>query len=522
MARRLPRAFAVPAVVGLALLGWLVPQLAGQSPQPPPALTLLAREARRPLPLVIVNEQEFVALDDLAATFQLSVREESGAVTVSYKGRTIVLNPEQTIASVAGRMISLPVRPVRSGGRLLVPLEFISRALAPIYDARLDLRRPSHLLVIGDMRVPRLTITTDAPGPGVRVTVDATPQTTNTVTREADHLAIRFEADALDVTVPPVAPQGLLSAIRRSDAATVILDLGPRFGSYRATTQAVDASSHLTIELLPPPTDSAPALTGGAPAAGAGGSPAAASSTGTAPPAADPLLFGVPATAIRTVTLDPGHGGADQGAKGAAGLTEKALTLNVARRLKSALEGRLGLRVLMTREDDRDVPFDTRTAIANNNKADLFISLHANASFRPQVSGASVLVATFPDEAHARQALEPQRVTVFGGGSRDIELLPWSQAQLGYLDRSASFAELLKQRFDRRVPLDATPIDRAPLRILTSANMPAVLIEMGYLSNPDQEKLMMGGEFQGTLAQAIVDAVVDFRNALDAVPGVDR
>jgi len=522
MVGRLLRAPGRPAAVGLALLCWLGARLAGQNPQTPPSLTLLAREARRPLAISIVNEQEFVALDDLAATFQLSVREEPGAVTVSYKSRTIVLNPEQTIASVAGRMISLPVRPVRSGGRLLVPLEFISRALAPIYDARLDLRRPSHLLVIGDLRVPRLSITIDAPGPGVRVTVDAMPPTTNTLTREADHIAIRFDADALDASVPPVSPQGVLSAIRRSDPVTVILDLGPRFGSYRATTQAVDGSTRLTIDLLPPPSDSAPTLTGGTPAPGTGGSPALTSTTGTPPPAVDPLSFGVPATAIRTVTLDPGHGGADHGAKGTAGLAEKTLTLNVARRLKGALEGRLGLRVLMTREDDRDVPFDTRTAIANNNKADLFISLHANASLRPQVAGASVLVATFPDEAHARQALEPQRVTVFGGGLRDIELLPWSQAQLGYLDRSATFADLLKQRFDRRVPLDTTPIDRAPLRILTSANMPAVLIEMGYLSNPDQEKLLMSGEYQGTLAQAIVDAVVDFRNALDGVPGVDR
>src|SRR5262245_12445112 len=129
MARQLSRAFHVPTVVGLALLGWLAVELAGQNPQPP-SLTLIAREPRKPLPLAVDNDQEFVALDDLAATFQLSVREESGAVTVSYKGRTIVLNPEQTIASVAGRMISLPVRPVRSGGRLLVPLEFIGRALA--------------------------------------------------------------------------------------------------------------------------------------------------------------------------------------------------------------------------------------------------------------------------------------------------------------------------------------------------------------------------------------------------------
>ena len=104
----------------------LAGRLAGQGATP--SLTLLTRDGRRTLALSVQSDQEFVALDDLAAAFQLAVRDESGAVSVSYKGRTIVLTPDQTIASVAGRMISLPARPVRSGGRLLVPVDFVSRA----------------------------------------------------------------------------------------------------------------------------------------------------------------------------------------------------------------------------------------------------------------------------------------------------------------------------------------------------------------------------------------------------------
>src|SRR5207245_1219836 len=80
-----------------------------------------------------------------------------GAITVSYKGKTIVLTPDQALASVSGRLVSLPAPPTRNGRRWLVPVEFISRALGLIYDARLDLRKPSRLLVIGDLRVPRLT-----------------------------------------------------------------------------------------------------------------------------------------------------------------------------------------------------------------------------------------------------------------------------------------------------------------------------------------------------------------------------
>src|SRR5437870_3902288 len=113
-------------------------------------ITVLAGEGRRALPLTLVSDQEFVALDDLAAAFQLTVHEEAlGAITVTYKGKTIVVTPEQALASVSGRLVSLPAPPSRSGRRWLVPVEFISRALTLVYDARLDLRKGSRLLVVG-------------------------------------------------------------------------------------------------------------------------------------------------------------------------------------------------------------------------------------------------------------------------------------------------------------------------------------------------------------------------------------
>jgi N-acetylmuramoyl-L-alanine amidase len=203
-------------------------------------------------------------------------------------------------------------------------------------------------------------------------------------------------------------------------------------------------------------------------------------------------------------------------------LTEKALTLAVGRRVKTTLETRLGLRVLLTREDDRELPLDARTAVANNNKADLFISLHANASLRPTNAGASMLVAQFPDEGVARRALEPHRVPVFGGGNRDIELVPWGLAQIRYLDQSTVLADLLQQHIGSRAPLDLRPTDRAPLRVLASANMPAVLIELGYLSNAEQEARLGNGEYQTGIANAIVDAVVEFRDHLSRAPEADR
>jgi N-acetylmuramoyl-L-alanine amidase len=220
--------------------------------------------------------------------------------------------------------------------------------------------------------------------------------------------------------------------------------------------------------------------------------------------------------AIRTIAVDAGHGGEDAGVKGEGGMAEKELTLAVARRLKAAVEARLGIRVLLTRDEDRNVPIDERAAIANNSKADLFISLHANAALRGTPSGASIHVAAFNTAQEKQAKLAPERLPTFGGGLRDIELVEWDLAQLRYLDQSTELARIVREQFDGRVPLDQhQPTEAGPFRVLESANMPAVLIEMGYLSNADQETALGGAEFQNTFVQAVMDAVVKFRDYLE-------
>jgi N-acetylmuramoyl-L-alanine amidase len=94
--------------------------------------------------------------------------------------------------------------------------------------------------------------------------------------------------------------------------------------------------------------------------------------------------------------------------------------------------------------------------------------------------------------------------------------VPWDLAQTRHLDQSAAFADLLEQAFHDRVTLSARPIDRAPLRVLESANMPAVLVELGYLTNPEQAKLLAGDGLQNSVVQALLDAIVKFRDTLPA------
>lgn len=453
--------------------------------------------------MTVANDQELVFLDDLATQFQLAVRDEFGAITVGYKGKTVLLTPDQPLVSVAGRLVSLPAAPTRTARRVLVPVEFINRALALIYDSRLDLRKPSRLLVVGDWRVPRVRMRLDG-GDVVRIVFDTVPRTDSSVSQQNNSLLVKFEADALDVSIPTFQPQPLVQAVRLVEPVTLAIDLGPRFSSFRASTQPLDGSSRLTIDLMPAQTD-APVAAAPAPA--------------PAPAAPPPDLSALgQASGLRVIAIDPGHGGDDDGVKGAGGTKEKDLALAVARRLKGAIEARLGIRVVLTREDDRPVPLATRAALANNNKADLFISLHANASFRKVASGASILYAAFDREVEqsTRASLGSQRLPAFGGGTRDVDLVFWDLAQLRYIPRSGELAALLEEQFHDRIPLSTRAVGRAPLDVLESANMPAVMIEMGYLTNDEQEAQMNTPEFQNTLVQAVFDAVLRFRDTLGA------
>jgi N-acetylmuramoyl-L-alanine amidase len=498
-----------PSAVTLALLLALAAALSSQTPAPP-SLTVFSRDGRRAIPIAIVGDQEFVGLDDLVAMFQLTLREDAlGAITVSYKGKTILLTPDQALASVSGRLVSLPAAPTRSGRRWLVPEEFISRALALIYDQRLDLRKPSRLLAVGDVHVPRIVVRYESVAANAgRLTIEATPRTLSTVTQEGDHLTVKFDADALDAPnplLPPPPAQSLVTGMRFVDATTLAVDLGPRFAGFRSTSLPTDTTLRLVLDILAQTQTETPAQ------------PAAPPAQPQPGPAEIPPAFGQGSSVIHTIAVDAGHGGDDEGVRTADGVKEKDLALAIARRVRAIVEARLGLRVLLTRDDDRNVPMDERASLANNNKADLFISLHANGSVRQAASGAAIYCAAFDkDAAQTAAAGGTERLPTFGGGLRDVEMVPWDLAQTRHLAQSEAFAALLEQQFREHVPLASRPIDRAPLRVLESANMPAVLIELGYLTNPDQAKLLVGDAFQNTAAQAIFDAIVRFRDTLPA------
>ena len=448
-----------------------------------------------------------VGLDDLAAIFQLSVREDTlaGGLTVTHKGKSVILTPGQPLASAAGRIVSLPCPPSRDGRRWLVPVEFINRALSVVYDQRLDVRKDSRLVLVGAVRVPRVTVREDITGPQTRVTLTVSPKTSYTIAQDASHVLVRFDADALDLALPAAGPQGMVQAIRASETgATVSIDVGPRLGSYRGSFVPQEDGGQVVVDLLP--TAAEPASP---PSSRAGAAPSPVPQAPEAPsPAVQPAAGG-----LRTIVLDPGHGGDEPGVKGANGVLEKDITLAIARRLKALLESRLGVRVLLTRDGDQTVALDDRAALANNSMADLFVSLQLNASVRLEPGGAQIYYFSAElsgDEAH-KAADSRQTLPALGGGSRTIEMIPWELAQLRHVSESALLAASLEETFQGRVRLSSRAIEQAPLRVLAGVNMPAVLVEVGFLTNLDEEKQLLSETYQNTLAQAILDGLLRFR-----------
>ena len=488
------------------------------------AYSLYMPDGRKQLPFRVANGIEVVSLDQLAGFFGLTIAEDAGVggLTVRGRGQTVLLIPGQSFASIGpGRIVSLPGPIQRERNSWQVPVDFIRLVIAPALNLRVDVRRPSRLIVVGDVRVPRITgrFEKQATG-GLRLTIEAQPAAPRRITREGNRLFIRYDATALD-TNPISGAVAEFATAARYEGTAVVVDLGPQTVSFRSDEAD---PSRVVVDLLPaapPPSPAPPPVTAPPPAAA---TPPPAAAARPDPADAPVAEAGVPIGSMRTIVIDPGHGGDERGARGPGDLLEKDYVLQLARRLRSAIESRFGLRVLLTRDSDENTPIDQRTSMANNNKAELFISLHANGSVRPATRGAQVLTLSAPDYVgEGREAEQGELpVPVVGGQTRRIDVVPWDLAQIPFADRSAAVAAaLVRQLTERGVVLHPTPTARLPLRVLVGANMPAVLLEVGFLTNAEDAAALTSANRTSALIEAVLATVAEVRRGLPA-PGERR
>ncbi|MBC7364728.1 MAG: N-acetylmuramoyl-L-alanine amidase [Candidatus Aminicenantes bacterium] len=219
----------------------------------------------------------------------------------------------------------------------------------------------------------------------------------------------------------------------------------------------------------------------------------------------------------RTIVIDPGHGGIETGAKGNFGTLEKDITLAIGLKLKAEVEKNLNYRVVMTRETDVVVPLAQRAAIANNNRADLFISIHANGSRRPNAHGSETffLSLTATDEEARRLAYFENNENglieqIKGKEADDLKMILWDMAQSAYLKQSSQLAEIVQSELNELLKTTNRGIKQAPFKVLTGVACPAILVEVAFITNPEEEKKLQSEDFQVRVAEAIYRGLAKF------------
>jgi N-acetylmuramoyl-L-alanine amidase len=221
---------------------------------------------------------------------------------------------------------------------------------------------------------------------------------------------------------------------------------------------------------------------------------------------------------VGRVVIDPGHGGHDQGTEGSKGLLEKDLVLDIAKRVGALIEDRLGAEVIYTRSDDTFIPLEARTALANDNKADLFLSIHANSSPVARIAGVETYYRSFTNakdslEVAARENASSQKSIA------ELEDLIHTMMLSEKVEESKDFAARIQASLfsfsTRNFPgVRDRGVKKAPFVVLNGAKAPSVLVEIGFLSNSREEALLHKPEYRQKLAEALFRGVSKYAESL--------
>jgi N-acetylmuramoyl-L-alanine amidase len=396
---------------------------------------------------------EMVSLKGTAEALGASLNpaEEAGSYAMLLEGTLIRFSAEYpSIVKAGDRVISLSRDARRIGSDLYLPSDFLTRVVTPILKGGFE----------------------PATHPGFQQALNA-----------------------------PAAPAAVTPLANSPSGGTHERSGSPTSGSDGGSTAAANPSGY------PVPTGAAPpTLIAAVPSPGAPPTPPAPAVAPAAAPGKGQL-----------VVIDPGHGGTETGATGKTGLLEKEVTLDVAQRLKAILTRQSGVNVLLTRTQDDTVGLDDRTALANQTHAELFVSIHVNSAPRRDARGAETYYLSDKsknEEIRTLAAIENNAAGVdrdqLGAVPAGLDLVLWDLAQTQYLQESNKLAEAIQKQLNDALGVKDRGIKQAPFRVLMGATMPAVLVEIGFISNPAEETSLKDNDYRERIALAVSRAVLTF------------
>ena len=222
---------------------------------------------------------------------------------------------------------------------------------------------------------------------------------------------------------------------------------------------------------------------------------------------------------FKTIVIDAGHGGKDPGAVGYRGTKEKDIALDVAKRLEKKLSKNMNIKIIMTRDEDVFLRLSERTKIANESNGNLFISIHTNAAEDRRASGfETFLIGPNKNEAAVRVAARENAVLELEGTTdkklTNEDLIQATIAQSSFASKSEQFASMVQKEIKKRVQSRDRGVKQAGFYVLMGASMPNVLVELGFISNPSEEKKLRSPQYRDQLATAIYRAVEQYQKTL--------
>jgi N-acetylmuramoyl-L-alanine amidase len=222
---------------------------------------------------------------------------------------------------------------------------------------------------------------------------------------------------------------------------------------------------------------------------------------------------------VSRIVLDPGHGGHDPGAR-SNGLSEASLVLDVAQRLRKLLEKQPGIEVAMTRDSDVFIPLEERTAIANRQNADLFLSIHANASRNTKAHGVETYFLNFATNPEA-EAVAARENSASGRTMHSLPDIVRAIALNNKIDESRDFADTIQKAMVQRLSskngeLRDLGVKQAPFVVLIGAGMPSVLAEIAFVTNKQEGTLLKTAGYRQTIAEALLEAILRYQRSLKA------
>jgi N-acetylmuramoyl-L-alanine amidase len=228
--------------------------------------------------------------------------------------------------------------------------------------------------------------------------------------------------------------------------------------------------------------------------------------------------------AIRTIILDPGHGGKDPGAIGLSGLTEKEVALDIALRLRSLIQQQLGKTVIMTRSTDTFISLEDRTLLANAKQADLFVSIHTNSHPKRTTQGVEIYLLGQSSDRRAlavaaRENNTPEKS--MDNLERVLQTIQHDLIRDYNIEESLKFAHETRYAFMAQLKDHYNTVDlgvkRAPFYVLLNANMPGILAEVSFISNPTEEKRLRSDDYRQAIAQALLEGIKAYMASLKAI-----